>query len=152
MLPVSGPISFNDINVELGYSGTATLTLADALNDMGLGSDPDTMQECYGFDKDWGDVGNGWLEVTDAYVMGSPPSMYMAFDVYNNSMITNFTKTMYWRVRYMSSDVQTGTISSFTYNADTGYYKTSTTFTGGWPYDDCWVSWDNTNWISIPIT
>ena len=148
MLTKSGAISFNAINIELGNGGTDELELGAALTEMGEGGNPDSINECYGYDDDWKTIGCGWLEVTSATIQGSPPTSWLTLYFTNHSQANTQSETIYWRVRYMGTDVETGSTATGTVAVDVDDSVNTATFTGGWPHDDFWVSYDNTNWIT----
>lgn len=149
-LPESGVISFNDINVELGNSGTALLTLADALSTMGNATNPDTMQECYGYDDSpWGDIGNGWLETTSMHLNQTTYVLTIYLD--NHSQVHTQSETLYWRLKVGSSQVDSGNVASGTVSVNSTASPTDNSYTAA-PVDGAEISYDNSNWQSVSIT
>ena len=143
------PLAMSAVNVELGNSSTAQLSISSALATMGEATNPDAMQEMLGYDQDWDDVGNGWLEVQ--FVDGYDFTSYtqLMFSVYNNSEVHSQSETLYWRAYdKWDSLIESGNVATGTIDVENG----------GWPYDYVWdstevwrvdVSWDNSNWITV---
>ena len=154
-LPTSGVISLDDIGVEYGYAPGTFLNFNTMWGELGEGTDPDSLNEAYGWDRDWFDVGNGWLNITGINLIDAGSNWYLQIGIDNDSQAHAYTETLYWRLyefgvggslRY-SDNLSTGSRSagsSGTLNDNT----VNKTYTP----DAATVSFDGSNWIEVPLT
>lgn len=152
-LPTSGQISMNDINTNLGNLPGSECSLSGFSVVTGL-SQPLTISDYYGYDDAWMDVGNGWLQVTILERLGTSPYQYTRATIINRSQNRSFTDLLYWRFLYFGSPVQVGSMTSGTFSANTSYFKSSSTYSGGWPANSAQISWNSLSgpWISVPFS
>jgi len=119
MIPVNGSFSMSDANVELGYSSTTSTSVTARLTEMGETSNPDTMEEMRGYDLDWDDGSQGWIQGIGRS-NPNPPSAsstnYFYIKPHNYSVVHSYSTTIYWQTtingtRHAFGNFSTGTIS-----------------------------------------
>ena len=153
-LPTSGVISLNAIGVEYGYASGTFLNFNTMWGELGgsVGTNPDSMDEAYGWDRDFFDVGNGWMIVTSINVIDAGTQYYIQIFLDNDSQTASHSETVYWRLRVGGTIRYSGSVASGTRPADSSTTLNDNTTNTTYTPDNAQVSYDNTNWVAVTMT
>lgn len=122
MIPTSGVFSLDDANVEIGNSSGAFTNLSSILSTMGETTDPDSMGEMRGYDKDWDDGTQGWIQGIGRADPNPPDTGTLTNWIYlkphNYSQEHSYSATLYWKTTLNGTDHNSGSFSTDTISAN----------------------------------
>ena len=159
-LSSTSSVSANQINTELGYSPTASMSIYAVLNTVGKGGSPASYNEIRGYDVDNWEIdpdqwNYGWL--TPVGNKGSCDTGYLYFTVYlyNRCPSDSASGTVYWHISTSSSYDSNSDSGSYYYAASQypGYDVESNIYASG-PQISCntylWLSFDDSTYVYVP--
>jgi hypothetical protein len=104
-------VRMSDVRTELGLSGQ--ISVAGALSTMGESGNPDQMSEMRGYDNDWKNAGQGWLDCTSVDGVWNGLGWDLTINVRNRSTVRSYGSgiTIYWRLYVGAVQDRNGNVS-----------------------------------------